>query len=321
VDVKDKPLAEVIRSIEKQAGIVLKTNMDSAKPVSMHVYKVPLTEAMETLAGVTESRWRLGYFFGPDSATVKGALETIATGNRPEGWERFEVPLFGLPGSMGDEVVPMDPRRDTWAVKEPESKTLQGFLRAAAAGVSASFSCPKAFDPAVAKTPSSGRIHKSAPQLASAAGAKMEEVFLLMGRPSGSADAGSDRDRGDDLLPGGFGGGGPPRGSRGGSSSGGSRDGDRKMMRERVLAEIDKLPASEQAQAKADFEERDKMFASMRDLSDEERRAKMEEMMSRPDVQERMADRQIKGSERRTPEQRRSKYESYVAKKQEAKAK
>src|ERR1043166_8954762 len=47
VDVNGKPLSEVIRSIEKQGHIVLKTNMDAAKPVSMHVFKVPLTEALE----------------------------------------------------------------------------------------------------------------------------------------------------------------------------------------------------------------------------------------------------------------------------------
>ena len=45
VEVNAKPLAEVIRSIEKQGGVLLKTNMDPAKPVTMHVHKVPLTEA------------------------------------------------------------------------------------------------------------------------------------------------------------------------------------------------------------------------------------------------------------------------------------
>ena len=93
VDVSGKPLAEVIRSIEKQAGIVLKTNMDPAKPVTMHVHKVPVTEALETLGAVTESRWRLGYFFAPDAATLKGAYESIASGKRPEGWKNFEVQI------------------------------------------------------------------------------------------------------------------------------------------------------------------------------------------------------------------------------------
>jgi hypothetical protein len=309
VDVNGKPLSEVIRSIEKQGHIVLKTNMDAAKPVSMHVYKVPLTEALETLASVTDSRWRLGYFFAPNSGAVKGALDSIAGGKRPEGWKNFDVPLFVRPGSLGDQAVPMDPRRDTWAVTEPQEKTLQAFLQAAATGVSASFTCPEDFNPAVTKAPSSGAIRKSAPQLAKIANAKVEEVFLLMGRPPGAETADAGRDRDDDFSPG------PPRG-RGGPGGRGPNP----QMRERALAEIAKLPPSEQPAAKAEFEERDKFFTAMRDLPDEERRAKMEEFMSKPENQERMADRQAMGGERKTPEQRIAKYQNYVAKKQAAKA-
>ena len=315
VDVENKPLSEVIRSIEKQAGIVLKTNMDVTKPVTMHVQKVPVTEALETLGAVTESRWRLGYFFGPDAATVKGALEMIASGKRPEGWKQYEVPLFGRPGA-DNEVFPMDPRRDRWIVKEPEDKTLQAFMKAAAAGVSASFSCPEQFNPAVAKAPSTGEIRKLAPQLAKTAGAKWEEVFLLMGRPVGIAESSdSGRDRDDDF---GIGFGGPSRGR----SSSGDRDGrrgppDMSQMRERQLAEIAKLPASQQATAKAEMEEREKMFSSSKDMSDDERRAKIADYMNKPEVQDRMADRAAKGSERKTPDQRLAKYQKYVNNKQQ----
>lgn len=318
VEVNDKPLSEVIRSIEKQGGIVLKTNMDATRPVSMHVHKVPLTDALETLAAVTDSRWRLGYFFGPDTATVRGALDTIVSGKRPEGWKRFDVPLFSAPGSLGEQVIPLDPRRDVWAVNEPQDKTLQAFLQSAATGVSASFSCPEQFNPAVTKAPSSAVIRKSAPQLAKSAGAKVEEIFLLMGRPPGTETAGGGRD--DDFGPGGPGG--PPRGR--GGPGGGPPDSGRgagpTQMRERVLAEIAKLPASEQPAAKAEFEEQQKFFTSMRELPEEDRRAKMEEFMSRPENQERMADRQAMGGERKTPAQRIAKYQSYLAKKQAAKA-
>jgi hypothetical protein len=316
VDVKDKPLSEVIRSIEKQGGIVMKTNMDATRPVSMHVRKVPLTEALETLASLTDSRWRLGYFFSPDSATVKGALETISTGKRPEGWKNFEVPLFGRPGSLDDQVIPLDPRHDTWAVNEPAEKTLQGFLQAAATGVSASFTCPEGFNPPVGKTPSSGEIRKSAPQLAKAAGAKVEEVFLLMGRPLGVAEA--DGGRNDDFGPGG---GGPPRGRGPGDGRGdGSRGPNFTLMRERQLAEIAKLPAAEQPAAKAEFEEREKLFTSVRELPEAERRAKMEEFFNKPAMQDRMAERRTSSEERKSPDQRLAKYQRYVAKKQAAKA-
>ena len=317
VDVKGKPLAEVIRSIEKQGGIVLKTNMDVTKPVTMYVHKVPLTDALETLAGVTDSRWRLGYFFAPDAATLKGAYESIASGKRPEGWKNFEVPLMGATAFAGERGAPPDPRRDQWNVKAPAENTLQGFMQAAAAGVSASFTCPETFNPAVAKAPSSGQIRKLVPQVAKAAGAKFEEVFLLMGRPPASpgsevADAGRND---DDFGFSGFGGGGPPRG-RGGSGDG--RRPDFTLMRERQLAEIAKLPAGEQPAAKEEFDEREKFFASLKDLTDDERRAKFAEMANSPANQDRMADRQIKGSERKSPEQRLAKYQNYVAQKQAA---
>ena len=311
VEVDGKPLAEVIRSIEKQGGIVLKTNMDTTRPVTMHVVKVPLTEALETLRAVTDSRWSLGYFFAADAATVKGALESIASGKRPEGWKQYEVPLFGGRGS-DDEVSPMDPRRDRWLVKEPEEKTLQGFMKAASAGVAASFSCPEQYNPAVAKTPSSGEIGKLAPQLAKMAGAKWQEVFLLLGRPVGSPDtADSGRDRDDDFGPGG----GRPRGPRGDRERDGKRGGpDFSLMRERQLAEIAKLPASEQATAKVEFEEREKL----RELPEADRRAKFEEYMNKPEVQDRMADRATKSSERKSPDQRLQKYQKYVNNKQQA---
>lgn len=309
VDVDGKPLSEVIRSIEKQGGIVLRTNMDPSRPVTMHLVKVPLTEALETLAAVTDSRWKLGYFFAPDDATVKGALDTISSGKRPEGWKNYEVPLFGRPGSLAEEVVPMDPRRDQWNVQAPEEKTLQAFLQAAATGVSATFSAPEQFNPAVAKTPSSGMIHKKAGELAKNAGAKWEEVFLLMGRPMGSSET-ADSGREED-----FGSGGPPR-SRGGTGDRGSRPPNFNLMRDRQLAEIAKLPAGEQEVAKAEFEEREKLFSSLRELSDEERRAKIGEYMSRPENQDKMADRQIKGNERKSPDQRLARYEKYVDNKQ-----
>ena len=306
VDVKGKPLSEVIRSIEKQGGIVLKTNMDPAKPVSMRVHKVPLTEALETLQEVTDSRWRLGYFFAADAVAIKGALETYATGKRPEGWKNYEVPLFGRPGSLDDVVAPPDPRRDVWNVSEPAEKTLQGFMKAAATGVSASFACPEGFDPPVGKAPSAGEIRKAAAKLAKNAGAKMEEVFLLLGRPAGVAE--NDRgDRDDEDRPGR-----PPRGGPGDSRRPPNFD----MMRQRQLAEIAKLPASEQAAAKAEFDGREQFFTAMRDLSSDERRAKMEEFFNKPENQDKMADRKMRGDERKTPEQRLQRYQRYVEKKQ-----
>ncbi len=304
VDVDRKPLADVIRSIEKQGGIVLKTNMDATTPVTMHVFKVTLPEALEDLSAVTDSRWRLSYIYGGDKGTIQGALASLASGTRPEGWKNFDVPMMGGRAAQFAEPPPLsDPRTDTWNIKEPEEKTLQGYLRGASVGVAASFSCPESYNPNVAKAPGSGPIRKAAPQLAKTSGAQMQEVFLLLGRPVGVAeveDAGGD----EDGLP-------RPRANRP----------DFTMMRERRLAEIEKLPIAEQAQARAEMEEREKLFASVRDLPPEERRAKVEELLSTSDVQDKMEERRMERSERQTPEQRLKRYQKYVDRKNAAKEK
>ena len=85
----------------------------------------------------------------------------------------------------------------------------------------------------------------------------------------------------------------------------------------RQLAEIQKLPAGEQAVAKAEFDEREKFFTELRTLPEEERRPKMEEYFNKPENQEKMADRRTRGEERKTPEQRLQKYQKYVQKKQQ----
>jgi hypothetical protein len=289
--------------------------MDATRPVAMHVHRVPLTEALETLAAVTDSRWRLGYLFASDPARVKGALDTIASGQRPEGWKNFDVPLFGRPSGLDDSAFPPDPRIDVWNVREPGDKNLHGYLQAAALGVSATFSCPEDFNPAVNKAPASGEIRNAAQELAKSAGAKVEEVFLLLGRPAGIAEA--ERRPEDDTGPFDFR---PGRGPAptGGGSRGGPPAFDRELMRQRQLAEIEKLPKSEQAAAREEFEARDKFFSSLYGLPEDERRKKVEEYFNSPENQERMMDRRLGSEERKTPQQRLERYQRYVQKKQQA---
>jgi hypothetical protein len=295
-----RPLSEIIRSIEKQGGITIRTNMDVAAPTTMHVDKVPLGEAMEVLSAVTDSRYRLAYVFAQDPAAVETGLAAWTSGLRPDGWKVIEVPLMGR-GSSGVDAAPLDPRRDVWKVESVSENTLHAFMENAAVHVSAAFACPEAFNPAISKAPSSGEIRKAAAALADAANAKMKEVFLLQGRPPGAPE-------GDDEE-------GPPRIA--GGEGGGRPNFD--LMRQRRLNEIAKLPASQQSAAKAEQEEMDKVFAEVRDLPREDRRAKMQEIMSRPELMDRMEDRRLARDELRTPEQRIKRYKKYVSRKQEAK--
>jgi hypothetical protein len=295
-----KPLSEVIRSIEKQGGIVIRTNMDSAKPTTMHVDKVSLGEALDVLSAVSDSRLKLAYVLAGDVGTVDSGIAAWTSGTRPEGWKVLDVPLAGRGGGM--ESVMLDPRRDVWTVEEPTEKTLQGYLTDAAVHVSAAFACPEAFNPAVSKAPSKGEIRKAIPALASSAGAKVKEVFFLTGRPPGAPETDDDEDRP-----------GPPRVAGGG---GGRPDFD--LIRKRRLNEIAKMPADQQAAEKAEMETMEKIIAEVRDLPQEERRAKMQEIFSKPEMMDKMDDRRMARDELRTPEQRMKRYQRYVDRKREA---
>ncbi len=87
------PLSEVIRSIERQAGIALRTNLEVTTPVNMNVNRVPLSEALETLATVTDSNWRLTYVLAPNRADLTTAVGTLTAGQKVEGWKTLYVPL------------------------------------------------------------------------------------------------------------------------------------------------------------------------------------------------------------------------------------
>jgi len=56
----ERPALEPGHPVRGKTGhVTIKTNMDLTQPIKMYVTDVSLAEAMETLATVTESRWRL----------------------------------------------------------------------------------------------------------------------------------------------------------------------------------------------------------------------------------------------------------------------
>src|SRR5688572_1927084 len=62
INADDAPISTVIQSIEKQAGIRLRTNLPAETSVTMHVRKVPLLHALEVLAAATDTNWNVSYF-------------------------------------------------------------------------------------------------------------------------------------------------------------------------------------------------------------------------------------------------------------------
>jgi len=290
---ENSPASKVVRELEQQGGIVVKTNVPAETPVRMHVDKVPVAEAIETLSTVVEGRWRLAYVFGPSLSEIQGAVASYAAGQRPENWKNLYYPMGPL-GDESDSGPPPDPRADPWNVKAADRADFQTYAEQAARSVSAAMIFPESWNPGISKPPPSGAISKAAPALAKAAGGRVMEVFLLEKRerpPDGGPGEGPDSDR---RL----------RFTRGTGEDPEREKARRAAFEERAQAELEKLPPEKRAAAQAAFDERRKFFEGMRDLTPDQRRSKMEEFMSRDDVQDRMERRMSEQMARMTPDQR-----------------
>lgn len=318
---EDWPPSKVVHEIERQGGALVKTNLPEDLKIQLNIDKVPVAEALETLATVVEARWRLTYIFAPSLPEAHAALAGFASGQRPEGWKQLFLPVFA---PVADEAAVLpDPRDDPWLVKPTDKPEFQAYVSQAAESVNAAFAYPEKWNPAVSKVPSAGPIGKSAPSLATHAGGRVLEVFLLEKR-------GRDNDG-----PGGPGGpGGPPDDFGGGRFSFGDRDrdrgpkdrdeGDREKRREaykrRMQAELDKLPADKRAIAQAEADERTKFYESLKDLTPEQRKEKMEERMNNPTTQDRFDQRMSNQMARMSPNQRVSKANKYIQRKESVRA-
>ena len=313
VDATDAPLPGVIYTIEKQAGVDIRTNLGAEKKVTMHVKRVPLAYALDVLANVSDARWELGYFLAPSKAPIESALTTITSGEKPEGWKRYFIPLPGgaLTG-LGDEA-PVDPRHDLWEVKPASEQTLQAYLDQAAKNVSVRIEAPLDWNPAVSTPPKSGQVKDVLPRLAKAAGGEIEQVFLLTGaRPRGEGGDGPPPGEGPD---------GPRRSTSitpGAAPDPAEMEKRQNDMEERVRAEIAKLSGDARIKAQAEFDERKKFWDSVKDLPPEQRRSKFEERMQDPAQQEKMFNGMGRRDAMKTPQQRNDRYRDYVSRKQSA---
>ncbi len=330
-----RPLREVVAAIGRQGHVTLRTNLDPATPVTLRLERVPVADALERLAAVTDARWRLTYAVARDRSAARGAFTSwvAAAGNAPapDGWRWFDHPLpFGgdlLGGDGNNPAEPglgaADPRRDLWrtvagvaatAAGAPAPNTLHAFLDQGSNALDVAFLAPAEWNPAIARAPAAGPVSRVAPGLASAAGGLAEESFLLMknerrgrGRRPGALAA-APADPGDASST-------PPDAPRPDRGRGGGRAG----MAERMQARVDNLPPEQRAAAQARLNPEREFWQSLRDLSPEERRAKMEARFSDPAVQDRMMDRGAARDALLTPQQRVDRYRRYVERREQTK--
>lgn len=211
-------------------------------------------------------------------------------------------------GGFGGGWVPMgdtltDPRVIVWAPSDSEDKSLQAILNQGSQKTGALFAVPQDWNPVVGKLPSEGRTGKVTVSIVKSAKGSVQELFLLTVQPPRPENAAPNAEFTRTVFA-------PQRG--------GTRNPE--WMAERVQAQLAALPPEQRAEAQKQMNEMRDFWASVRNLPEEERRAKIEEMMNRPEVQERMEERMNARDAKSPPEKREDRMRRYLDRKNQMKS-
>jgi hypothetical protein len=306
INVADAPLSRVLSEIRKQGGIEVVTNLDPATKVSVQVKRVPAVEALDIVAVRTDASWRLAYLGAPAETTLDEALATFAAGREILEWTSHGAGGFSLVEPESGEAL--DLRRVQWTPSG--GGKLPDVLQEAAEKTGVLFAAPSAWTPDVTAPPP-GPVASAAPELFRQAGGASREVFLLRGRGGSGEDEGPGDRRGGWI--------GAAANSSGERGGGWMRAmGDPERVAARVEAQIALLPSAEQPEARENFQMMREFWQSVRDLPEEERRAKAREFFSRPEVAEDMETRRLSRWAKMTPDQRIERNKNYWERKSEA---
>ncbi len=300
-----KPLRDIVRSIERQGGVKILSTLDPEKRVTLHLTRASVAEALDMLKIRADADIELAYFLAPKKMGTKQLRLDVTAGNRAA-YERtrFGSPLIG--GFISD--TPIDPRRMTWTPQPTSQADLANYLRQAAIEIDATFFRPKDWNPSITQVPSKGLASKSITSLANAADAAMEEYFLLS-----ESRRGWGRDR--------------PQQREGGAATGEWRGGFIDLNNPETVAALERrienqialLPEEERQQARDDLERLKQLQVELAGLNPLQRMEKFRELMSNPEIQQRIEERMSNRDMRSAPEQRRDRYERRVERKFERK--
>jgi hypothetical protein len=304
LDFKNAPVSKVIASIQRQGHVRIGTNVPPETPVTIQMKRVPLMDALETLSVRVDGELRVVFAGASTKAQAAAALEELQTGKRSDQWAVAWFPAMGM--LAGD--TPPDPRFLAVKPEAGEKNDLQSALFQVAMKSGVMTAVPRDWNPDAKMPKNTAPAARIVKQLIHSSGGQVQESFLIIARGG--------RDGGRNGGPGGP----PDGGDRTGQAGGGPRGREGMnpdWLAQRAEAAIAQLPPDERQAAKADFDETRKFFEGVRALPDDQRRAKMEEYMNRPAVQDKMADRQAARDARQSPQQREDRMRSYIARKQQ----
>ena len=299
------PLSTVIKSIERQGRVEIAANADPATLVTIRLTRAPVFEAIDTLALRIDASARLAYIAAPDREQIRDALRAFSSGANPGDWMIFSAPWGGR--LMTDNISALDPRRMPWRITEAADGSLHTLLDQGAQKTGALFAVPFGWNPSLTRMPSSGKVGEVTAKLIQAANGTAKELFLLTvhSRPD-------DRERRAEREE-------TPRGRTVFSAPRRLERANPEWVAERAQSAIALLPTDQQEEARREFQEMRTFWESVRELPADERRAKIEEHLSRPDVQAQMEEQAAARDARRTPEQREQRYRNYIRRKEQIK--
>ena len=307
LDFENKPLQTVLRSFTRQSGLPVVTDLDGNKPITIHVIRAPISEALDALQAVAESRGRLLYLAAPSHSELQKALSLLPGKLETADWKTIEyrLPFMFLGGS---EDLPRwgDPRKQAWNPSIPKDSSLVSLFENAAQATDIRILLPAGWNPKIEKSVSYGPLSSALPSLTRAAGGTGKMVFLLPGPRADRAPESGPPDRtaasdawrrrwseGPQLPP--------------------------EAFATRMQSRLSGMPADQAKEAQAAIDESVKQYKEWLTLTPEEQEKKMQEIMQDPNRQQRGSDRFIRGMRMMSPEQRAQRYTRYNARKEAVK--
>jgi hypothetical protein len=309
LDFRNAPLTKVLSSISRQGGIRIESNLDPATPVSIKVRRVPPLEALDIVAVRTEASWRLVYLGAPAKEPIEAVIADFRKGGETSGWTAYGGGGMGMMDWAGDAVL--DFRRVRW--NPSGTGDLREMLDEVSQKTGVMVAVPSDWNPAV-RAPKPGALADAARALFKNAGGVSQEVFLLRrqlrrddGAETGEVAQGGSWIGRSSMRP------------QPGQEQTPRRSVAPEIIAERMEAQIALLPMAEQEQSRAYYQANRHFWQEIRSLPEDQRRNKIDEMMSRPEVVERMEDRRIAREAKMTPEQRINRSKRYWDRKMAAK--
>lgn len=214
--------------------------------------------------------------------------------------------------SVGDTAL--DLRKMTISPSPQEELSLRAFLEQLAQKSGIYFVIPADWNPQLPKLPERASAERMASIVAkSVRGQALQAVLLSTRLPAEQRAQRRESDPGAAS---------PWASARSGTERSSAREPtmppNPEWMAERLAAQIALLPTEEQTQARQDVELFRSFWDEVRVLPEDQRRAKFQEFLAKPEVQARWEERMAVREMKRTPEQRTQRYKRYLERKRQA---